>query len=211
MGSEVIALPSAPLIDSIGDQEVLDAVAAVGDVGFDMLLNDGVLDGVPVAGTLLALFRFGKSVASKIYAKKVLTFLREIGPMTCAERQLFSERLYASGEAERFAEAVFLCLEKADEMGKPAIHGRIVAKFVQGDLTLVDCHRLCLSVNRAYTADLELLKSYNDGVQDDTERAEALFSAGLLSNGGFDGGTAGSDGGIIFILNRYGKLLAPLV
>lgn len=212
MASNEISFPKDELIDALGNQDLLDAAAALSDIAFDKLIDEGALDGVPIAGPLIALFRVGRTISSKLYAKKLQRFLREIGSMTREERHVFSVRLYASGEAERFAEAVFLFLENADEMGKPAILGRVVAQFVRGDLTLVDCQRLCLSVNRAYTADLQLLNNYKDGVQVDKEGAEALFSAGLLSNVGFDGGSRlGSDGGIIFALNRFGKLLAPLV
>ena len=206
-------LPARPLIESLGDKEAADAIAAISDIALDKLIDAGALDGVPVVGAAVALVRLGKSISSRIYAKKVLTFLREIQPMTSNERQAFSEKLYASGEAERFAEALYLFLEKADEMGKPAILGRIVAGFVRDEFTLDDCQRLCLSVNRAFIADLRLMKKFRDGVQIDRERAEGLFSAGLLSNGGFDGGSRDDDetGGTIFVLNRYGKLLVALV
>lgn len=53
------------------------------------------------------------------------------------------------------------------------------------------------------------LRSFVNGTQGDMKPiAESLFSAGLLSNGGFDGGSAvGNDGGTVFYINEYGELL----
>ena len=68
-------------------------------------------------------------------------------------------------------------------------------------------------VNRSVFQDLQFLKNFKAGLPEDKESGEALFSAGFLSNGGFDGGGASESdtGGTIFYRNRYGKLLAPLI
>jgi hypothetical protein len=65
-------------------------------------------------------------------------------------------------------------------------------------------------VSRCYAEDLELLRNFSNGVQrEKTPIAESLFAAGLLSNGGMDGGNFSDplSGGIIFNLNEYGDLL----
>ncbi|ODU35095.1 hypothetical protein [Sphingopyxis sp. SCN 67-31] len=85
-----------------------------------------------------------------------------------------------------------------------------MAAHIRGDLDYDKMMRLTSIVSRCYAGDLELLRNFSNGVQrEKTPIAESLLAAGLLSNGGTDGGDFSDPlaGGIIFNLNEYGDLL----
>ncbi|SNX69391.1 hypothetical protein SAMN05878503_10414 [Cereibacter ovatus] len=204
-------LPPAILLDAMKRDAVVDALSTIADIGIDAAVQGGAFDGLPVVGTLIGLHRAKQSVEIDLYIRKVGRFLQGLKTLSQQKREAFTDRLYAKGEAEKFAEAVLLLLERADEVGKPALLARIVAEHVRGNMSQRDCFKLCSSVNRVFSADLERLRDFKDGVQEDVEASESLFSAGLLSNQGFDGGGADQTvrpGGTVYALNRFGALLA---
>ncbi len=145
--------------------------------------------------------------------RQVARFLQGVGELSQAEREAFADGVYARNEAQKFGETILLLIQKADELDKPALISRIFVAHVRGHFDYPTFLRLSLMVNRSVFQDLQFLKSFEAGLPEDKESGEALFSAGFLSNGGFDGGSSvdADSGGTIFYLNRYGKLLAPLV
>jgi hypothetical protein len=201
------------LPDSLRGEHLTNAVAVLADIGIDQAINSGALDGVPIIGALTGLYRAGKEVSGILFLRQIARFLQGVGALSQADREAFADSIYARGEAQRFGETILLLIQKADELDKPALIARILVAHVRGDFDYPTFLRLSLMVNRSVFEDLQLLKSFKDGVPEDTERAEALFSAGFLSNGGFDGGGAldTDPSGTIFVLNRYGRLIAPLI
>ena len=199
--------------DSLRGEHLANAVAVLADIGIDQAINSGALNGVPIIGAITGPYRFGKDVSGVVFMRQTIRFLEGIGRLTQAEREQFAEGIYARGDAQRFGETILLLIQKADELEKPALIARILVAHVRGDFDYPTFLRLSLMVNRSVFEDLRILKNFRDGVAKDTESAEALFSAGFLSNGGFDGGGAldTDPSGTIFVLNRFGRLIAPLI
>jgi len=207
-------LPSIGLVSSIGSPALTDALASAADLGLDLAIESGALDQVPIFGMLVSFYRAKRSISEKTLLKKARQFLVGISSLTKQERHAFSDGLIASGEVDNFSERVFLLLEQADDFSKPELMGRIVANFIRGGYDVDVCFMLCSAVNRSYSKDLYRLRDFRTGVQREPEAAERLFAAGLLTNGGFDGGGADQEkqpGGTIYHLSNLGELLAPLV
>ncbi len=168
------------------------------------------LDGVPILGAATGIWRAHKEVGQQLFMRKVVRFLRETNQTADQDRIDFVDRLKADGKTEEFGEAILLILDRLDDTVKPGILGRLVAAHIRGDLDYDKMMRLTSIVSRCYAEDLELLRNFSNGVQrEKTPIAESLFAAGLLSNGGMDGGNFSDplSGGIIFNLNEYGDLL----
>ena len=91
------------------------------------------------------------------------------------------------------------------DMAKPRIIGRVIAAHIDGHIDAEKAMRLAAIVSRCYAHDLEYLRSFEPGTQGDgSDIAATLYSAGLLSFAGTD---YNPDGGIIYELNTYSKLL----
>ena len=129
-------------------------------------------------------------------------------------RIAFTERIYAEGRAEEFGETILLSIARADDIHKPILIARVMMAHIRNEIDYGVAIRLVHIVNRSIYSDLRELRDFLGGVQKDPSVAESLFSVGLLSNHGFDGGGADQEsnpGGFIFELNRFGSELAKLV
>ena len=206
---------STDLVKSLNRGELTDLGATIGDVALDGIIGSGALDGVPVLGTMVSIARTGSAIRDLVFQRKVLAFLVSFGTETNpTARQEFVRKIEEQDNVQRFGETILLLLERMDDLSKPVIVGRLMAAAARGDMILKEALRLSRIVDRAFIEDLRLLPELvDDKVQPDEAVADALFSAGLLSNVGSDGGTflsvdeGGEPGGTIYSRNRYAQLL----
>lgn len=206
---------STDLVKSLGHDELTDLGATIGDIALDSVITSGALDGVPVVGTLVNIVRSGAAIRDLMFQRKVIAFLTSFANESDpASRKEFVRKIEERDDGQRFGEIILLLLERMDDLSKPAIVGRLMAATARGDMTLVEALRLSRIVDRAFIEDLRLLPEFvDDKVQPDEAVADALFSVGLLSNVGSDGGTllsveeGGEPGGTIYSRNRYARLL----
>ncbi|CCE98488.1 conserved hypothetical protein (plasmid) [Sinorhizobium fredii HH103] len=206
---------STDLVKSLNRGELTDLGATIGDVALDGIIGSGALDGVPVLGTMVSIARTGSAIRDLVFQRKVLAFLVSFGTETDpTARQEFVRKIEDQDHGQRFGETILLLLERMDDLSKPVIVGRLMAAAARGDISLKEGLRLSRIVDRAFIEDLVLLPDLIDNkVQPDEIVADALFTAGLLSNDGSDGGTflsveeGGEPGGTIYSRNRYACLL----
>ncbi|MDY0044650.1 MAG: hypothetical protein RBS82_08290 [Syntrophales bacterium] len=144
--------------------------------------------------------------------KKIAIFLSKISDASAEERKKFAARFENDEDCRRFGEAVLLLLERAEDMEKPRIIGRIMRVAVEGHIDLARAMRLSAIVDRCYLQDLDHLPKFEEGpkVAERKTVVEALQSVGLLSTAGFDGGDFSQKplkSGTIYVMNEYGEML----
>ena len=66
----------------------LDLGVEYAELGFDELLNDGILKEIPVIKTLVSVAKIGFNIKEKFFVKKVLTFLKEFHSGTISQVKL---------------------------------------------------------------------------------------------------------------------------
>jgi hypothetical protein len=214
MGEEYPENLARSVPDSIRGDHLTDAIAVLADIGIDQAIGSGALDGVPIIGALMGIYRAGREVSGVLYMRKVARFLEGIANLSKSDREAFADGLYARGEAVKFGETILLLLEKADELDKPSLIARIFVAHVRGAVDYSTFLRLSLIVNRCIFSDLQYLRNLMPGVQPNQTVAESLFSAGLLTNIGFDGGGADLESepsGTRYCLNEFGEKLVDLL
>lgn len=201
--------PETALVKSFASDALGDVLADAGDAIVAVIADSTALDSVPIIGLLKGSFDAYRDIRDRLFVRKVLVFLREIHKTSNDERTKFLKELDATNATFRFGEAILLLLERADSMQKPEIVGRVMAAHVAGHISYQRAARLAAIVDRCYVEDFRLLTAFRNGTQGaNTHIAESLAAAGLLSNAGIDGGSAsGDEGGVIYHLNEYGRLL----
>ena len=191
-----------------------DLAIDVIDSGFDALVSSGALDGIPIFGLLNGLYKTARHVPEILYQRKIARLLQAVVDASNAdEREKFAEEARQNDEAERLGETILLFLDKADELQKPALIGRLIAAHIRGDLVRATSFRICAMINRAYYPDLRLLTKFRYGTGAPKQSVfNTLAAVGFLDNVGFDGGISVTDddllvGGDLFQINDFGVAL----
>lgn len=198
------------LINSIATDNLSSVGRDLGEIALDSALKEGVFRDIPVFNTIVALYQAGVEIRQQLFTKKILKFLRELSNIPFEERQKFVEEIEGNPRQKReFGETLILLLDRADSLQKPSILGRLLKYHILGSISYEDVTRLSFIVDRVYISDLNYLRKFKDGIQENPNIAASLQSAGLLSFAGMDGGTFDDpfSGGVVYELNEYGKLL----
>ncbi len=197
------------LTRSLASESLAHSLATVADTALDAAIDSGALDGVPVIGILTGTMKAMRDMRETLFLRKIVLFLKQLSSVPIEERKRFVEQFEDEDERHKFGEAIMLIIERAEDMEKPKIVGRIVAAHILGHINHEVAMRLAKMVDRSYFEDLKYLKSFSHGTQGQmTPIAESLFSAGFLSNCGFNGGNAAGEGsGVVYGMNEYGRLL----
>ena len=156
---------STSLVASLEADALTDVASGAGDIFLDGVLDGGLLEGVPVFGTLVSLTRAGMSVRDALFRRKVTRFLVNFATTTATKRADFVDNLRRDGKAEEFAEALLLLLERADDMSKADLIGKIMAAAAAGSVDLSDALRISRIIDRSFVEDLRTLARMKDGVE----------------------------------------------
>lgn len=156
--------------------DIADGLALLTDTAFEIA---GFIPGV---GKVLEGARIFTSMRDRVYLNKVARFLREFDSISAERRNAFFSSFRSHEDLERFGETVLLLLERADEIDKPSVIGRLHRAAAFDELTLETAQRLSAIVNRAYMADLHCLQHFEDELSGfQNEVTSALHALGLLS------------------------------
>lgn len=196
--------------ESISVESLGELVADVADIGLDGAISSGVLDGVPVVGTIMGLWQAGRDIQHALFVRKICRFLAGASKATITQRAKFVEILRENNKIDEFGEAILLILDRIDDTQKPEMIGNIMAAHMSGNLDYDVAMRISSAINKVFVQDLDSLRTFDpESAIQDRAVAESLFSAGLASmyngNGGwFSPEMAGSQ---IYKLNKYGKFV----
>lgn len=202
------------LTRSIATQSLADVLGTVSETAIDAALESGPLRDIPIIGTIVGVMKTGRDIQSALFIRKVAFFLKTLSETSDEDRNRFIGEFDTPQKQHKFGEAILLLLERAEDMEKPKLIARIINAHICGNIDQNVAFRICAVIDRCYVNDLDLLKNFVNGTQrKNTPIAESLASVGFLSNGGFDGGVIGEEdsGGVIYSLNKYGKIFVKYV
>jgi hypothetical protein len=116
------------LLDSVGSPAA-EVAAEYAELALDELLDNPALEQIPVFGTLLKVKKAADSIRDALFAKKVLRFLHGAADTAeaCAK---FVLKHSDPKERRRVGETLLLLLDKADDMVKADMIGRLFARFL---------------------------------------------------------------------------------
>jgi hypothetical protein len=153
------------LTRSIASAPVGDLFASIADTTIDAVVESGALDGVPVFGLFSGGRKAYSAIRESLSLRKIVIFLQQFSSLSQEVRQSFIEGFSTPVEKHRFGQSVLLLLERAEDMKKPAIVGKLMAAAASGEIGLDMAMRLSKMVDNSYTEDLDYLKSFLTGIQ----------------------------------------------
>lgn len=175
-------------------------VAQVGDVAVDALIDDGVLDGVPIISTLKGLYKATKNFQLYRLMKKMHKFIFVTHDTTSCEREKFIAE-YAEKNKENGCEALFAVLERIDNINKVDVLANLIKAKIKGFISIENFIRLTTILERIPFSDLRDLPKYiNDYYEHGS--TDILLSAGVLNQTVLD-----ANGSNKYRLNFLGAIL----
>ena len=164
------------IISSKGLQDIsIDIVESI----LDNEITNEALKEIPIIKSLVAIRNVHNSFSDRIFIKKALTVLLELGNLDSEKRQKFLDDLddkFTSG-----SEKILLAIEKLDTYEKCKIFGRLSLLRAENKIDVDDFLRLTKVIQDAYIEDLFLIKNLGDGRNKITEEEYyPLISLGLI-------------------------------
>lgn len=203
------------VLDSVAKDNLRGILETTAELTLDNILESEELKQIPVFGTLVKVVKLGSSIRDRLFARKLLTFLREVSSTPLEKRTEFVSRLSSKGNKQRAGEAILLLLERLDDMTKPEIVGKIVCSAILCEIDDETSLKLSAMVDRSYITDLLLLPNSETGKGIDIDAAESLASVGLLERTietDVLGLRGRKDANITtYSLNKYGKALVRVL
>lgn len=202
--------PQNKLIPSITSDATADLLVQAADVGLDAALESGILSGIPVVGLISSTFKAGREIRDNYLIRKLAKFLESTRELDAEERSQLHTKFHSEAESENFGGMLLLLLERADDLVKPKIIGRLLVSYARGNFTQDDFFRLSKMVDRSFTEDFRILVGFKTGfLPNDEIEAQNLVGLGFLRVAGLDQGDMDNPGfgGTIYELTRYGTWL----
>ncbi len=181
-------------------EDAYEMVAQIGDIALDAIIDGGVLDGVPVLGTLKGIYKTTQNIQTRRLIKKVHKFIFATKDTTLYERMKFMEE-YTEKNKENGCEVLLAVIDKLDNVNKIDVLVNLMRARIKESISIENFIRLCTVVDRIPFSDLNELTKYAEDYYEDGS-TDLLLSAGVLSNTVID-----AEEGNKYRLNMLGVLL----
>lgn len=142
------------------EQNFLDISADGADIAIDLLTDSELLKDIPVAGLIYKLGKTLSSIPDVMFLHKVGRFLKTVNEKTTEnERITFAEELKKDKDKrDRLYSAIFLKIDKFDDVTKSDLFAKIFACFVTNKVRQTEFIALSSALN---LATLEEMKAFS--------------------------------------------------
>ena len=199
-------------------KKIIESASEIsGELLFDGQLSEGLLKEIPVVKTIWAGYNTGKSLQEHLYLRKLKIFLENITDINEKDYQKFLKN--AEDNEESLSSSLLLILDKIEDERKAVLIANAFKFYVREKFNFKTFNRILLIINRGFCDDLLKIRSFknaddvlctnDDGIE--SESLEELFSCGLLTNAGFDGGDAFGNRGTNYALNKFGIIFLRIL
>lgn len=163
------------------ERPIVEVLLESGDIlGKTLSISEFLYD-VPVLGLAFKVFKAGYAIRDRIFASKLMEFLRGIENMTENQKATLKERIKANPEEGRkVGETLFLVLEQMTDLEKHLLLSKIFLAYIDGMITGDELRRLAQAINAAFFDDLKQLLVTNEFPEEPEESwMEFLVASGF--------------------------------
>lgn len=151
-------------ISSVSNSDLSGIATDVGEVGLDALLDEGVLNEIPVLGILAKAYNVFGTVNNRLFAKKLIRFLANLADVPVEQRrQQISKLAVDSQYRQQVGEQLLLVLDRMNDMQKPILLAYAFKAYLQGAIEYSVFQRVSHSLDLLQMSAIERLKGIYDG------------------------------------------------
>lgn len=167
-------------------KECADFFEPIVEVGFDSLLDEGIVQKIPFVSSVVSAFHFGKMVHERYATLKLYSFIGDFNKGICDERQRDKYiSIFQNDTKRRNRELTYLLiiLDRYIAWNKPQLLAKTYLAYLNETITWGDFMKYAEIIDRLLPGDLELLKEgmkQNVDYQDVGDGMLRLVSLGLM-------------------------------
>lgn len=127
--------------------DVRDIAIETAENLLDSLMNDSILEAIPIMRTVLCMIKGGLSIQTHLYLNKLSAFLKETKKGNVTKESAEACLRKYNKNAEQFRENLLFLIDKSDNEEKAKLHGFFVSEFLNQKITYEDFTSFIHSVN----------------------------------------------------------------
>ncbi|MRS05300.1 hypothetical protein EG832_19105 [bacterium] len=167
-------MKEAPLIEA-----ALENVEAL----VDAFTDNEILKSIPVVGTALKIIKGAGDIRDRLFAAKLMTFLRALEKVAPEIKEKIRQRVAESpNEAKRVGETVLLLLDRLADLDKADIIAKVFIAYTYGHLKSDEFQRVAQAVDQAFVSDLSVFLQTHNFPEEKASQApymQSLYPSGL--------------------------------
>ncbi len=146
----------------------------------DNEITNEVLKEIPVLKSLVAVKNIYTSYTDKIFIKKTMNVLLELGDLDVDEKDELLDELDETDESG--IEKILMAVDRLETIKKCKVYGRLCKLKAKGEILVWDFLRLTKLIQDAYLDDLALITDFKKGDKKEIweENYVAIIALGLL-------------------------------
>jgi hypothetical protein len=168
---------------------------------------------------VMKIIQIKDSVVDYYFTKKLKNFLFGLEDISENKRNKFFGKFKNQKSLERLGFKIINIINNSDDENKCILMGKLFSLYIKEEINIRFYFRICHLINNSYYEDLiELTQFTNENKiltgnsVANEEVLDSLFNDGFLNNEGIDGGNAkGENGGTIYSINEYGKVIRDII
>jgi hypothetical protein len=146
------------LVQTIKQSELPGVTWELLEVAADSALQNDLLRDIPVASTILGLWKTGAAVRDYLLVKKLIAFLGGLRDIPVEQRRDMVARLEADAQfGERVGDEIILLLDRLDATAKATLVGRAFRAYCHGRISNNTLQRINQAIDRLLMRDLAQL------------------------------------------------------
>ncbi|WP_341224433.1 hypothetical protein [uncultured Arcticibacterium sp.] len=190
----------------------LDLTADLADSLINCVIDGGVFEEIPVIGSVLKIYRSGRTIKEKIFTKQLVAFLNLTNNVDKDKRKDFFEKINEE-EKEKLGSKILTLLEKEDEIQKSKWYANALNLHIENKIEYDEFYDLLYSIERVkahYTRHFyELIKFELPNLE--REMVDHFHIIGLLKSTDKTNSLPFSNALGSYELSRTGKLFLDLI
>ena len=187
------------LVESVSRAGVSDIAAGAAEIALDSILDEGLLEEVPVFGWLKKSYNVVGTVRDRIFLKKVANFLAGTRNISEEDRNKFLRMMSDDPIfSKKVGESLVLLLERQEDFEKATILGRAFSRYIRGEIEYDVFLKLAKAIELALIGELRNLADYYARIQAydpkqnkpftdwlDDGTSQSLYTSGLIRGEGY--------------------------
>jgi hypothetical protein len=174
--------PNKKLETIIKDSDLPTIAKDFAELAIDGILDDGILEDIPLVGSVIGIIKFSNSVNKHFAAKKLYKFLYQLNSVPQHLRVKKIDEINASQKYQSsVGEMIFEILDRIESDGKPEIVGKLFKAVIEERIDYLTYLRLSHIVKNLFYYDILWLNENTDnGILNDST-PDPILTSGLVN------------------------------